>query len=265
MQMQYFLIITFFIFGTIIGSFLNVVVLRFRTGRLFGNRSICFSCSKVLRWFELVPVFSFLFQKGKCLRCKTGISWQYPIVEVGTGLLFALTALYFFPVFELNISYFLLFTFYFLILFSLLVAITIYDFHHKIIPNEFVYTFIFFGIIGLFLPTGINSIEFGWYNIFAGVLIAIPFVLLWLISKGRWMGLGDPKLMIGMGTVLGLAQGIAAVVVSFWIAAFVGIILILTKRAGRKTEIPFAPFLVFGFIITFFCKLDIVTLISFFS
>lgn len=263
--MQAFIIIAFFILGTIIGSFLNVVVLRFRTGKTLGGRSMCFSCGKKLHWHELVPLFSFLAQRGKCKGCRTKISWQYPIVEVATGVLFALSAMYFFPLLYLNFSYFILHTSYFVILFSLLVAITIYDFHHKIIPNEFVYTFIVVAIIGLFLPAGLNSIAAGWYNVFAGVLIAVPFALLWLVSKGKWMGLGDPKLMLGMGTVLGLSQGIAAVVVSFWIAAIIGVFLLVTRRAGRKTEVPFAPFLALGFAIAVFCKLEIFSLLSCFS
>lgn len=263
--MQSFLIIAFFIFGTIIGSFLNVVVLRFRTGKTLGGRSMCFSCGKQLHWHELVPLFSFLAQRGKCKGCRTKISWQYPIVEVVTGLLFALSVMHFMPLLYLSFPYLILNTVYLILVFSILVAITIYDFHHKIIPNEFVYTFIVVGIIGLFLPTGLNSIQAGWYNIFAGVLIAVPFALLWLVSKGKWMGLGDPKLMIGMGTVLGLSQGIAAVVISFWIAAIVGIILVVMKHAGRKTEVPFAPFLALGFAIALFCKLDVVSLLSCFS
>lgn len=263
--MQSFLIIAFFIFGTIIGSFLNVVVLRFRTGKTIGGRSMCFSCGKTLHWYELIPVFSFFAQRGKCRKCASKISWQYPIVEVLTGTLFALSVLYFMPLLYISLPYLILNTVYLILVFSILVAITIYDFHHKIIPNEFVYTFILVSIAGLFIPTGLNSVYHEWYNIFAGVLIAVPFVLIWLVSKGKWMGLGDPKLMLGMGTVLGLSQGIAAIVVSFWIAAAVGILLIITKKAGRKTEVPFAPFLVLGFAIVIFCKLNLVGLLSCFS
>lgn len=226
---------------------------------------MCFSCGKKLHWYELIPLFSFFAQRGKCRKCASKISWQYPIVEVATGLVFSLVAIHFFPALPFSISYFIFLSLYFLIIFSILVAITVYDFHHKIIPNEFVYTFIVFAVIGLFISTGFNSIHAGWYNVLAGVLIAIPFALLWFVSKGKWMGLGDPKLMLGIGTVLGLSQGLASIVISFWIAAIVGIILIIFKHAGRKTEVPFAPFLVLGFLIVFFCRIDIVTLLTLFS
>ena len=79
-----------FIFGAIIGSFLNVVILRFRSGRTLGGRSMCFSCGKTLGFAELVPIGSFLSQKGRCSGCETRISWQYPLVEALTGVLFML-------------------------------------------------------------------------------------------------------------------------------------------------------------------------------
>ena len=244
------IIILFFIFGTIIGSFLNVVILRFHTGMTLQGRSKCFACSKTLRWFELFPVFSFMAQRGKCLHCKSRISVQYPLVEVITGILFALSAVHFIHLIYFSIPFFLILTFYFIILFSLLMIIVVYDIRHKIIPNQFAYTFFIVSVIGLFLPTSLNSIYLGWYNICAGLIIGLPFALLWLISRGRWMGLGDPKLMLGMGTVLGLFQGLIAIAVSFWIAAIVGVILLAFKKANRKTEVPFAPFLAIGFAIT---------------
>ena len=263
--MYSFLIIIFFIFGTIIGSFLNVVTLRMHTGRTIGGRSFCFSCGKNLRWFELIPVISFFMQRGKCRRCKTGISMQYPIVEITTGLIFSLIAVYFFKVLPFSVGYFILLTGYFMVVFSFLISIVVYDFHHKIIPNSLVYPLIIISIIGLFLPTGLNSIYASWYNIFAGIIIAIPFALIWLVSKGKWMGLGDPKLMLAMGTILGFSSGVVSIVISFWIAAIVGIGMIILKKAHRKTEVPFAPFLAIGFAIAFFCQLDIFSLLSFLS
>ena len=80
-----------FVFGTIIGSFLNVVILRYGTGKSFAKGSSqCFSCGKKLSWYELVPILSFLFQKGKCKGCGSKISWQYPLIETITGVLFLL-------------------------------------------------------------------------------------------------------------------------------------------------------------------------------
>ncbi len=87
-----------FLFGIIIGSFLNVVALRFNTGVGINGRSMCMSCGTKLTWRELIPLFSFLFQKGSCKTCKSKISWQYPLVEFMAGAFFVLILLYFPPV-----------------------------------------------------------------------------------------------------------------------------------------------------------------------
>src|SRR3989344_3994814 len=91
-----------FVFGTVVGSFLNVVGLRWNA-KDFGGRSKCPKCGKTLKWYELIPVFSFLFLRGKCYKCSGKISWLYPIVEIWTGLIFATVPLIFLPVFCLYI------------------------------------------------------------------------------------------------------------------------------------------------------------------
>src|SRR3989344_4234135 len=106
----------FFVFGAIIGSFLNVIILRYNTGLSqknsigFSGRSHCFSCGKNIKWYDLVPVLSFLFLKGRCRHCKSKISIQYPLVEFITGILFLATFLKFFSsgFSELSIIYYLL-------------------------------------------------------------------------------------------------------------------------------------------------------------
>ena len=84
------LLFVFFGFGIIIGSFLNVIILRYNTHKTFGGRSACMSCTKKLHWYELIPIFSFVGLKGRCQTCKTKISWQYPLVELATGVMFVL-------------------------------------------------------------------------------------------------------------------------------------------------------------------------------
>ena len=130
--MLYIDLIIIFIFGTIIGSFLNVFVLRYNTGVSFvTGRSRCFSCSKDLHWYELIPLFSFLMLRGKCLKCKSKISYQYPLVEGLTGIIFVAVFLVIglAPILPL-----------YLIVASLLIAMSVYDFQHKIIPDGMVYT-----------------------------------------------------------------------------------------------------------------------------
>lgn len=242
-----------FIFGTIVGSFLNVVVLRYNTGvSIARGRSFCFSCGHKLSWLELVPILSFLFQKGKCRNCESKISWQYPIVEFVTGLLFlAIFIKYGLVLISLLIGF---------ILVSVLLAITVYDVRQKIIPDGLV---IIFSVVSL-----INTIFFADTNLFwfliAGPLLALPLFLIWLFSKGKAMGLGDSKLVLGIGWFLGPVYGLSALVLAFWVGAVYGLFMMLLAKLNffkiklnYKSEVPFAPFLIIGFLLVFFFSFDI--------
>src|SRR4051812_18016940 len=138
------LAIIFFVLGLIIGSFLNVVILRYNTQKTFGGRSACMSCESTLSWYELVPVFSYLFLGGRCKSCKTQISIQYPLVEIVTGLIFIFLFLKYQEVFFLNTFEFTVTFAYYATMFSLLVFIAGYDLRHKIIPDMLV---IFLGVL----------------------------------------------------------------------------------------------------------------------
>lgn len=276
--MNILIFIFIFLFGAIIGSFLNVVIFRFNTGKnMVTGRSICMTCSHTLRWYELIPIFSYLFQLGKCRSCAERISHQYPLVEFMTGIIFVLIIYHFIPIlFFSSLSYLFLIIF-FLFLFSLLIVIAVYDFRHKIIPDALVYTFSFIGFLSIF----INSTSFGplfilpsFSSIIAGPLLALPFALLWLLSRGKWMGLGDAKLMLGLGWMLGLYLGFSVVILSFWIGAIVSLTVMFSSRylfnnkigkMNMKTEIPFAPFLIVSTFIVFLFNLDIFTLVRLFQ
>lgn len=268
-----------FLLGTIIGSFLNVVIYRFNTGRTIVNgRSICVNCNNNLRWYELIPVFSFLIQSGKCRRCASRISHQYPIVEIVTGFMFAFVAFKFLPILYVSYNLYISLVILFVFLFSILIVISVYDLRHKIIPDRLVYIFIFISFLSIFVnlsPVGHIFILPTFSSLIAGPIIALPFVLLWFFSKGRLMGLGDGKLMIGIGWMLGLSQGVFAIIISFWIGTIVSLFLMilskklphLTKigKMNMKTEIPFAPFLIISTLITFLFSLDFSSLIKLFS
>lgn len=276
--MDILILIIIFLLGTIIGSFLNVVIYRFNTGRKISKgRSICMSCSKTLKWFELVPILSFIFLRGKCRKCSGRISCQYPIVEFLTGLVFAFTAYHFFPVLSFSYIQFILLVTFYIFIFSLLIVISVYDIKHKIIPDSLVFLFIGIAFLSLFInPDILNGVDsrlyssiFAWPTLMAfvtGPLLALPFVFLWLISGGRWMGLGDGKLILGIGWLLGLKFGLLALILSFWIGSIVGILILLFNRRNKftaKTEIPFAPFLIVGMLIVFLYNIDIFTLVSY--
>lgn len=258
------LILIFFILGTVIGSFLNVLVLRYNTGRSLTGRSGCFSCGKKLRWYELLPVVSYLIQGGKCRGCGSKISTQYPLVELGTGVLFALTLQEFWPLFTIDGAslYIPVLTVVFhLVVWSILMAITVYDIRHKIIPDGLVYAF-----IGLaFLYAALMEVDARWVG--AATLMAAFFAALWFFSSGRWMGFGDAKLALGIGLFLGPSRGLAALILAFWIGALFGISLLLFRGryATMKVEVPFAPFLILGTVLTFFAHLDMQGVLSLFS
>lgn len=264
-----------FILGAFVGSFLNVVALRLGTGlSIWTGRSRCFSCGKILIPLELIPVISFLFLRGRCASCGSPISLQYPIVEVVTGVVFALL----YSLFSQGIFN----TFYFLVylaIFCTLIVVVIYDLKHKIIPDR---PALIFGVLALTVALGrFSSGEYGsdnlrYLDLAIGPLWFLPFYAIWKLSGGRWMGLGDGKLAIGIGWLLGFAESLSAVALSFWIGAlWAGLIFLLQKlirkpslREGRlrltmKSEVPLAPFLVAGTIIVFFTHLDVFSLQAF--
>jgi leader peptidase (prepilin peptidase)/N-methyltransferase len=252
--------IIFFVFGLIIGSFLNVVILRLNTEKSFGGRSGCMSCQNKLSWYELIPVLSFLFLWGTCRNCKMKISIQYPLVEFFTGLIFAMLFLKFQDVFFLDtLSFNFIFAFY-AAAFSLLMIIAVYDLRHKIIPDSFSLALGILAFIGLFFfnssgfyPHFPSILEF-----LAGPLIASPFFFFWLVSSGRWMGLGDAKLALGLGWLLGLSSAGTGLVIAFWVGAVIGILLVIfSKKHGMKSEIPFAPYLVLGALLAFLFELHL--------
>ena len=258
-----------FILGIIIGSFLNVVILRYNSGLSINGRSKCFSCSKTLAWYELIPVFSFLFQKGKCRKCFSKVSLQYPLVELATGVVFL--ALYkrfiefsFFDYSLATTDFILL-----LVITSILIVIFVYDLRHKIIPDGLSYAFAVFALIRMFLL--IDPSTYGTLitklNFLAGPILFLPFYLLWKFSKGKWIGLGDGKLAVGIGWMLGFIYGLSAIVLAFWIGAAFSIALLLIlrlknqgSRITMKTVIPFAPFMILGAMIVFFFGLDVLSL-----
>lgn len=250
----------FFILGLIIGSFLNVVIYRYQTSKNLGGRSACMSCRSSLTWYELIPVFSFIFLGGRCKSCRTHISLQYPLVEITTSILFFSLFLKFQDIFFSSPYEFAgLFVFY-VLAFLLLLIIATYDLRHKIIPDQLSFVFGLLTFVGLFL---FKNFEFSPHmptvlEFFSGPMLALPFASLWLVSRGTWMGLGDAKLAIGLGWLSGLAVAISGVVLAFWAGAIIGITLLLTRsHFGMKSEIPFAPFLVLGAYVAFILELHL--------
>lgn len=245
-------------FGLIVGSFLNVLILRFGK-RGLGGRSACMHCGRMLSWYEMVPVLSWVLLGGKCRTCKARISLQYPLVEALTGVLFAVIGGS-----ELTLS--VQISGYAMT--ALLIAIAVYDLRHTIIPDQWVYSFAALALISqlLFAPQDASVLLI----LLSGPLVAAPLFALWFFSRGAWMGFGDVKLALGMGWLLGGLFGITAVFLAFVIGAVVSVPLLLlssdwwkgftpTPISRRlvwgftmKSEIPFGPFLVASTFIVWF-------------
>ncbi len=265
------LFVIIFILGTIVGSFLNVVILRYNTGvSFFSGRSFCTSCGKKLLWYELVPIVSFFALRRKCAGCGSKISWQYPLVEIVTDMLFLLTIFNFqFSIFKTELFINVL---YYWVIWSILVVISVYDLRHKIIPDLLVFLFAGLSLIHLVVSAGLGNIFHTplSLDLLAGPLFALPFAALWFFSQGKWMGLGDAKLALGIGWFLGLIKGGSAIILGFWMGAIVGLALVgiskfsitekgrsFFKNYGLKSEIPFGPFLILGTIIAFFFNINV--------
>ncbi len=273
------------LFGIIIGSFLNVVALRFNTGRSINGRSFCFTCSTNLKWFELIPVLSYVIQHGKCNHCSAKISPQYPIVEFVTGILFVLIAYIETQNFSFLTQYSLLSTFFYWLVACILIVISVYDIKHKIIPDSLSYSFAVIALLRLILLYGSTLLSTHAIYLLAGPILFLPFCFLWLVSKGTWMGLGDAKLALGIGWLLGIVYGLSALALAFWIGTGVMVLVLIyqhlmhhIKRRARlkvrkdgevpltfKSEIPFAPFLIIGTLIVYMFNFDVLNIGAFMS
>lgn len=232
-----------FLLGMCVGSFLNVVIDRLPEGRsVVRGRSICDFCKRILVWYDLFPVLSFFLLKGQCRYCRKKLSFQYPLIEGLTGILFA--ALYI--LFYSNSSsggYFLLHLFLSFMLTGSFLAIFVIDLKYGIIPDELVIAV----CIISFMLTGITS---GTTEIFihtgVGILYALLFFILFLITGGKGMGFGDVKLAFAIGLLLGFPGVLISFYLSFLTGAVVSLILVVQGKKRLKSKIAFGPFLIAG-------------------
>lgn len=238
------------VLGAIAGSFINALSYRFNTGRGMGGRSYCDTCGHTLAVADLVPIFSYLFLRGRCRYCGARISIQNPLVEVAAALL-SLGAYILHP-------QILGFAFWF-VTFMVMLFIVVYDLRHTIIPWSCSILLMVLAFSSLFLHMGdtLTITMPTLWALLAGPLLALPLFLLSLISGGRWMGWGDSGLELSLGWLLGLSMGASALMLAFWIGAAVGIVLIVLKKGlTMRSELPFAPFLVLGMFLAYFFHVD---------
>lgn len=246
----------FFIFGLIIGSFLNVIIYRLRIFDTILGRSHCPHCKSQIRWYDNIPLFSFILLGAKCRDCEGKISWQYPLVEFFTGVVFALTGYYFFDIGSFSAVWE---TGFYLIVFSLLIVLLTYDWFYMEMP-----VLIFWIILGVIainlinvsmweLRLGFQFTELSLINYMIGGFLAwLFFFCLVFFSKEKWMGWGDVYIGLLVGLILGWPSVLLGLMSAFTLGAVYALILLAGKKVGLKTEVPFIPFLVSGLIIGIF-------------
>ena len=183
-------------------------------------------------WYDLVPVLSYIFLKGKCRNCKNKISPVYPLVELVTAFCISLFYLFYKPVFGVG-------DFYYLLIIVSFVALIFFDYLYLLLPDKIILPLI---VIAILFNYFFRRPEFVALLLSALVLGGI-FAIIHLVSSGEWVGLGDAKLLFLVGLVLGYPLGFLSMILSVWIAALAGIGLMLSGRADRKTALPFGSFL----------------------
>lgn len=229
----------FFLYGLIFGSFFNVVGLRIpKKESIVHPPSHCTICDRRLTIKDLVPVFSYVFLKGKCRGCGTKIHWVYPVMELVTGLLFAFA--YYQLGFTLELAVALLFI-------SLLVIITVSDIAYMLIPDKILVFFLIpLIVLRVFVPLS------PWWDSIIGAFVGFGVLfLIAVVSKGG-MGGGDIKLFFVIGLVLGWIPTLLTLFLASIIGTVIGIISLRRTKQGRRTPIPFGPSIALAAIISYF-------------
>ena len=245
-----------FVLGAVFGSFGNVLIYRLPEGKSIGGRSRCPHCKRALGIIDLVPVLSFVVLGARCRTCRKNISWQYPLVEFVSGLLFLWTLHREFTSMEAFSGYWFLQAALLALCLWLLLLIAIVDCRTGMIPDAlnipfvllaFLYSVLWWHVGIWFFPVFVTLV-------FQGALIGGGFFAVqWLVSRGRWVGSGDVILGTGIGFLLtDPLLVILALGVSYILGAVVASVLLLMGKVTRKSHLPFGPYLVAGTFVTLF-------------
>ena len=251
-----------FLYGAAIGSFVQVVATRLNAAPIIRSRSKCLSCGEALRVSDLIPLVSYLFLKGKCKYCKVPYGIETLVIEIGFGVVFMLV--YHFILTGSAAVVALGWLIYYTLIFISLGVIALYDYKHSYVPIVFLGLFSFLSIVML----GMRYTYDGGVAVLLGPLVvALPFLLIWIFTRGRALGFGDVLLYLAVGAFFGIEQGLAVLLISVWLGAIVGIIVYLQRRRTHNTNtaIPFVPFIVAAFLIVLFTDIGIFSIASLFA
>ncbi len=244
-----------FTIGLCMGSFINALVYRLYEEMSMWDRSECTKCHHKLGFFDLIPIFSFIFLGRKCRYCKSKISWQYPLVEFVTGIIFVLLFIKFInennlidsslvSIINLSVRY---------IFAVILITIFIYDLKYYLILDRILFSGIIIGILDIIFESFYTkSLEFIITHVFSIFLVFGFFLILYLLSKGKWIGAGDVKFGIFLGIILSWPEALVMLFFSYVIGAIIGVILLVSKKKKLKEKVPMGTFLVVGTFISMF-------------
>ena len=244
-----------FIYGASIGSFVQVVASRLHVAPILKGRSKCLSCGEALRASDLIPIFSYLLLGGKCKYCKSSYGVSALVIEI----LFGVTFLLLYKLVIVGQPSLLMATLwfaYYTLLFIVLGVMGLYDRAHSYIPLQFLAAFL--GLTGImFVIRLVDNLSF--ITLLSPVFVALPFFLIWVLSKGKALGFGDVVLFFGVGAFFGSLQGFAVLMISVWTGALYGLYVkyIVNKKRQGYTAIPFVPFIVLGFLFVLFTGVDV--------
>jgi prepilin signal peptidase PulO-like enzyme (type II secretory pathway) len=246
-----------FIIGTFFGSFLSVIIYRIHKEKkgIIKGRSECPYCHKRLAVQDLIPIFSYLISAGKCRFCKKKISIHYLLIELFSGIIFAVFYfmypffIYEFGTLACNFDSAVFLNYLFFTVVSLfLILIFFYDLKYLLIPEIFT-----FPAIALIFVVGIFTPEPGLYSMLIGGAIAgLFFGFQFWISKEKWLGFGDVQVGILMGLLLGWQMFLMGLFITYIIGSIISLILMVSKKVGLKSQVPFAPFMIIGTFVTIF-------------
>ncbi|MCX6761803.1 MAG: prepilin peptidase [Candidatus Moranbacteria bacterium] len=248
------MLIIFFLFGLIIGSFLNVLVYRIQTAETILGRSHCRKCKKTIAWYDNIPLLSFILLKFKCRECGEKISWQYPLVEFFTGVIFALLASQYFALEDMTTW---ITTGAMLFFASALVVIFVYDVMYMEIPSLVLWPAVVLALaFDVYSDLGTSFFSIWDRSLISGLIAAVVaflfFFSLSFFSREKWMGMGDAYLVVLLGLILGWPKILLGLFLAFAIGAVYGLVLIALKKKKMKSQLPFAPFLIIGTLLTLF-------------
>lgn len=233
------LLLFLFVIGVVLGSFLNSWIWRTRENiRIVMGRSICIHCRRKLRWYENIPIFSYLALRGRCLTCRRPIPVSYPLVEFFTGAALVANGWYHINANNLDPWVFardVIFT-------TILIIIFVFDYKYTIILSEIVWLGCIVGFIFNYYIFHVNPV-----SLLVGALVGGGFFLAqYVISQGRWIGGGDVRMGVMVGLWLGWPMVIFALFVAYVLGALVAVPLLLLRKKGMSSEIPFGTFLAMG-------------------